>query len=207
MNEEVLYILQKTRELSNQLSLRDITMRELASKLEVPYETLKQNFSTKAKLVEKALEFEREGFKSIFDQYDFEGKNAIDILMTVSKEVSMRYRQVSPALTMDLKKYFPDIYQQHLLKRIDFIFEKIKINLYKGITQGMYRDDLSIELMSRLYIARLLDIHDPNFFPPDRFSFTTLFTVMFEDLIRSISTPEGLAYYESRRQTLDFNIS
>lgn len=207
MNEEFLEILQKTRELSNQLRIKNITMRDLATRIGVPYETLKKYVNTKAQLVEKALEYEREGFKSIFDQYDFEGKNAIDILMTVSREVSMRYRQVSPSLTLDLKQHFPEVYQSHLHKRIEFIFDKIKINLYKGISQGMYRDDLSIELVARLYISRLIDIHDPDFFPPDRFSFATLFTVMFEDLIRSIGTPEGLAYYESRKQALDFNIS
>ncbi|MBP7850585.1 MAG: TetR/AcrR family transcriptional regulator [Lentimicrobiaceae bacterium] len=207
MTEEVLQILQKTRELSNQLSIKATNMRELAAKIGVPYEVLKQHFRSKAELVEKALAYEREGFKSIFDQYDFEGMNAIDILMIVSREVSKKYRQISPSLTMDLKKYFPDIYQQHLLKRIDFIFEKIKINLTKGITQGMYRDDLSIELVARLYISRLIDIHDPGFFPPDRFSFATLFTHMFEDLIHSIATQEGLNYYKSRRKALDFQIA
>ena len=202
MEPEVRNILQKTREISGEVSIRDITMRQLAERIGVAYETLKAHFRNKADLVKEALAYEREGFQSIFDQYDFDGTNAIDILMIVSREISQRYHQVSPSLTTELKKYFPDIYEQHLKSRIDFIFGKININLTKGISQGMYRSDLSIELVSRLYISRLLDIHDPNFFPPDRFSFHTLFTVIFEDFVRSIATPDGLAYFEQRRGQL-----
>ncbi|HRY98357.1 MAG TPA: TetR/AcrR family transcriptional regulator [Bacteroidales bacterium] len=207
MNQDIANILQKTREISGSVRLRNITMRQIADRIGVPYETLKEHFSTKQALVRQALAFEREGFKSIFDQYDFDGTNAIDILMIVSREVSQRYRQVSPSLTLEIKKYFPDLYEEHLKARIDFIFSKITINLTKGINQGMYRNDLSIELVARLYISRLLDIHDPNFFPPDRFSFSTLFQVMFEDFIRSIATPEGLSYYENRREKLDFVVA
>ena len=181
-------------------------MRQLAERINVEYEVLKQHFRNKADLVRAALAYEREGFKNIFDTYDFEGTNAIDILMIVSKEVSQRYRQVNPALTTQLKKYYPDLYEEHLQARIDFIFTKITINLTKGINQGMYRQDLSIELVARLYISRLLDIHDPSFFPPERFSFGTLFRVMFEDFVRSIASQEGLKYWEERRSKVDFQI-
>jgi AcrR family transcriptional regulator len=206
MDKAVITILQRTRELSATLSLRDITMRQLAERIDVEYEVLKQHFRNKAELVRAALAYEREGFKNIFDTYDFEGTNAIDILMIVSKEVSQRYRQVNPALTTQLKKYYPDLYEEHLQARIDFIFTKITINLTKGINQGMYRQDLSIELVARLYISRLLDIHDPSFFPPERFSFGTLFRVMFEDFVRSIASQEGLKYWEERRSKVDFQI-
>lgn len=203
MEPEVKQILQRTREISGEVSIKDITMRQIADRIGVEYATLKKHFRNKSELVKEALAYEREGFKNIFDTYDFDGTNAIDILMIVSREVSQRFGQVSPSFTTEMKKYFPKIYDEHLQSRIDFIFSKITINLTKGINQGMYRKDLSIELVSRLYISRLLDIHDPGFFPPDRFSFNTLFKVMFEDFVRSIATPEGLEYFEQRRGNLD----
>ncbi len=62
----------------------------------------------------------------------------------------------------------------------------------------MYREDLSIELAARLYISRLLDLHNDELFPPDKFSFHTLFNFMFENWIRGIARPEGIKYYEAR---------
>ena len=179
-------------------------MDDIALKIGVSHETLQKYVANKTELVEKALDFERENFKSIFDKHDFEGVNAIDILMTVSRETSHRFEKLTPSLTHELKEDFPAIYQKHLTKRIEFIFMKIQINLTKGINQGMYRPDLSIELVARMYIARLMDIHNPDFFPPDKFSFATLFEEMFESFIRSVTTPDGIEYYEKRRKHLRF---
>ena len=120
------------------------------------------------------------------------------------KEVAIKFIDISPSVTFVLKHHFPDIYQRHFNLRRDFIYEKVQINLFKGISQGMYRDDLSIELVARLYLSRLIDLHNPDFFPADKFSFDTIFNVMFENFIRSIAKPEGLAYYEKKKKNFKF---
>jgi AcrR family transcriptional regulator len=181
-----------------------INLDEISRRTGVPKEEILRHFSGEEELVEKALEFERLRFEEIFKIHDFEGVNAIDILLTVSKEVADKFLDVSPSVTFVLKKHFPDIYQKHFELRRDFIYGKIQINLTKGINQGMYRDDLSIELVARLYLSRLIDLHNPDFFPPEKFSFETIFNVMFESLIRSIAKPEGLEYYEKKRKFIRF---
>jgi len=122
--------------------------------------------------------------------------------LTVSKEMAPKFKNLSPSVTFDLKKYYPEIYKNHLGHRRDFIYEKIKINLTKGINQGIYRDDLSIELVARLYLARLIDLHDPEYFPPEKFSFETLFDFMFDTFVRSIANQNGLAYFEKRKKEI-----
>lgn len=200
METEFLKIIEKIRAYPFREGIGGLTIGELSQAIGVPVDSIMKYVENEAQLVEKVLDFERDSFKRIFDEYNFEGVNAIDILLTVSKEMAEKFRNISPALTFDLKKYYPELYQEHLSKRQNFIFEKIRINLQKGISQGMYRDDLSIELISRLYIARLIDLHDPNFFPPEQFSFEVLFNVMFESFIRSIAKPEGLEYFERKRK-------
>jgi len=75
----------------------------------------------------------------------------------------------------------------------------MQLNIQKGIRQKMYRSDVSTELVSRLYISRLIDLHDPAIFPPEKFSFETLFNTMFDHFIRGIATPAGLKYYEEKK--------
>jgi AcrR family transcriptional regulator len=181
-----------------------ISFNEISKKTGIPRKSFLKFFSSEEELVEKVLEFERMRFEEIFKIHDFEGVNAIDILLIVSKEVANKFMDVSPSVTFVLKKDFPEIYQKHFELRRNFIYDKIQINLMKGINQGMYRDDLSIELVARLYLTRLIDLHNPDFFPPEEFSFDTLFNVMFESLIRSIAKPEGLEYYEKKRKAIQF---
>ncbi len=192
------HILLKVRDLSIKNGISNLSFEHICKSLSIDIVELKRFAPTEQILVEKLLEFERETFSSIFDKYNFEGVNAIDILLTVSSEVSRRFNEITPSFTLELQTMYPDVYQQHIEQRIDFIFEKIKINIQKGIAQGMYRDDLSIELLSRLYISRLIDLHNAVFFPPEKFSFKLLFEVMFENFIRGIATEEGLKYYSKR---------
>jgi hypothetical protein len=201
MDEKFRMILTGVRELSLKIGIRNLTLDSICQNLGITTDDLKEYVSNEAELVEKVLEFERESFKSIFDEYNFEDVNAIDILLIVSQEMNNRFRDLTPSITLDLKTLYPDIYQHHFEQRIEFIFGKIKINIEKGIRQGVYRQDLSIELLARLYISRLIDLHNPVFFPPDKFSFPVLFEVMFENFIRGIANDEGLEYFKKRRKS------
>lgn len=204
MDQNQVNILERVRELFYKYGVRSVSMDDICRDINISKKKLYQYFSSKNELVEKLLELERQNFEIIFDTYNFEGVNAIDILLIVSKELGDRFRDVSPSMTFDLKKYYPDVYHTHIDERIEFIFKKIKINLDKGINQGMYRDDLSTELLARLYIRRLIDLHNPEFFPADKFSFQTLFDVMFENFIRGIANDTGIAYYEQQKQKVNF---
>ncbi|MGE5382613.1 MAG: hypothetical protein ACM3PX_04205 [Omnitrophica WOR_2 bacterium] len=195
-------ILLEVRDLSIKYGIRNLSFEKISQHLSIDIEELRKFSPTDYVLIEKVLEFERENFKAIFDKYNFDGVNAIDILLTVSNEISERFNEISPSVTAELQSLYPEIYQRHIEVRIDFIFEKIKINIQKGIAQGMYRNDLSIELLSRLYISRLIDLHNSLFFPPEKFSFKLLFEVMFENFIRGIATEEGLKYFSIRTKEL-----
>jgi AcrR family transcriptional regulator len=196
-------ILENVRELFYKYGVRSVSVDDICRGIGISKKKLYQYVSSKNELVEKLLELERQNFEVIFSQHNFEGINAIDILLTVSMEIGENFRDISPSMTFDLKKYYPDIYHKHIEERIEFISQKIQINIGKGINQGMYRTDLSVELISRLYIRRLMDLHNPEFFPTEKFSFRTIFEVMIDNFIRGIATEKGLAYYESKKINLN----
>ena len=205
MEKSLVDILERVRELFFQYGVRSISMADISREARISRKMLYGSFFSKKELVKQLLDLERQHFEIIFDTDRFDGEvNAIDILLMVSIEVNNKFTDVSPSMTFDLKKYYPDIYNQHVEKRIEFIFDNIRINLEKGIKQGVYRDDLSVELISRLYIRRLIDLHDPEIFPPDKFSFETLFNVMFDNFIRGISNEKGIEYYERQKKKISF---
>lgn len=205
MNDKSRQVLLAVRELSIKRGIRNLTFTNICQELSITVDELKSVASNHCILVKKVLELERESFKAIFERNSFDGLNAIDILLVVSQELNERFNDISPSVTLELQSLYPEIYQDHIEKRINFIFEKIKVNIERGIAQGLYRDDLSIELLSRLFISRLIDLHNPLFFPPEQFSFHVLFEVMFENFIRGIATKEGLEYYSVRRDVLTFS--
>jgi hypothetical protein len=206
MEEKIIELLKKIRLGIKEKRITEFTFAEIKDKTGVSPEELRPFIQDEESLIRILLDHERKRFEEIFIKHDFEGINAIDILLTVSKEVASNFILVSPSVTIHLKEKYPKIYQEHFEKRLNFIFDKIQINLTKGINQGMYRSDLSIELLARLYLSRLIDIHNPELFPPEKFSFQTLFEVMFEDLVRSIAKPEGISYFEQKIKSVKFDV-
>ena len=200
MNKEFKGIIAKIRSQEYPRGLGNMKIEQIAKRAGISEELIYKYVEDEKDLVRQVLKFERESFKRIFDVHNFDGVNAIDILLTVSKEIATKFKDMSPNITYDLEGKYPDVYKRHFKSRMDFIFGKIKINLQKGISQGIYRDDLSIELIARLYLSRLIDLHNPDFFPPDEFNFDTLFEAMFETHIRSIANEEGLRYWERKKR-------
>lgn len=204
MDQQHIHILGTVRDLALEVGIENVTIEDICTASNINKIQFYDIFEDDRDLVRQVLKFERDSFNQIFDTHNFEGVNAIKILLTVSKEISYRFKDVNPFVTVALKENYPEIYQEHFNKRTEYIFEKIKINLKKGISQGIYREDLSIELIARLYISRLIDIHNPDLFPPDRFNFFTLFEVMFDNFIRGIANKKGLIYYEANKPALSF---
>jgi hypothetical protein len=131
--------------------------------------------------------------------------NAIDILLTVSHRVSEEIKEINPVLAFDLQKFYPSIYRDFVLKKRDHVFEQIKRNFEQGIREGLYRSDLDVELVSRLYVQKLIDVHNPDFLSSGDFSFEKIFQVMFDNHIRGIANANGLAHYENQIIKLNIN--
>lgn len=163
-------------------------------------EEVNTNFSGMEDIVCSILEQERVCFEQIFEEYNFDGWNAIDILLLVGNEINNRFFNVSPSVTFRLAQTYPELYKQHRQVRSDFIYEKIKINIEKGIQQSMYKNDVSSEMVARMYIAKLNDIHNPNIYPPEGFGFATIFNNLIHDVVKTITNDEGWQYYKQRKQ-------
>jgi len=201
MDKAFVQIIEKVRKFLVQEGMGDISLDKLES-VGISKEDILQYVDSKEELVEKVLEFERSSFVKIFLEYNFEGQNAIDILFIVSQEINDRFEDVSPSVTMEFEKYFPKIYMKHMEHRMAFIFDKIQINVEKGIAQGMYREDLSSEIVGRMYLSKLEDMHNPELYPPERFKFGTIYDTMIDSFVKSIATEDGLSYYRHRKQLL-----
>lgn len=207
MDSNLKSTLHNIRELSIRRGIKNLTIEEICRELKIPVQTLYDHVSNETELVIMILDLERKNLQEIFEKYPYNGENAIDLLLSVGREIGEQFKDITLTISLDLHRFFPEIYQHHLELRTQYIFTKIKNNLEHGIRQGNYRSDLSTELLSRLYISRLIDLHNPLLFPPEDFSFNIVFDVMIDNFIRGIATEQGIAHYETRIKAMEFVVS
>ena len=197
-------LVENVRKLLSGYKSTEFTFQNLAKELDMPVETLINTFGSESGLVAEILDYEQQNLENVFSEFDFSEVNAIDSLLHVSKEISHKFVNILPSITFDLRTVFPEVRQEFVEKRISFVNTKIKSNFEQGMKQGMYRHDLSAELVSRLYISRLIDLHNPDFFPNETISFSVLFDVMFDTFIRGICTEKGKNYYTKKIRCMKF---
>ncbi len=189
----------KIRKFIYKYGLQNASIEE-AEKAGIDTQKILLKYGSLSNLVEQLLAYERQSFEEIFNQYDFEGLNAIDILLIVGQEINQRFYHLSPSVTLGMKKHFPQIYEQHVVQRLEYIYDKIKINIEKGIAQKVYRQDVSVEMMARLYVSKLNEIHDPEIYPASELTFGTIFSRLIKDFIYANATEDGIDYYKQRKQ-------
>ena len=197
-------LVENVRKLLSDYKPEEFTFSKLAKDLGQPMDTLIKAFGNESGLVEEILAFEQQNLESVFSDFDYTDINAIDGLLQVSRLISIKFGNILPSINFDLRQLFPDVRQRFVEKRIQFVNAKIKLNFEEGMQQGLYRPDLSSEWVSRIYISRLIDMHNPDFFPNESISFNVLFDVMFETFILGICTDAGRDYYYKQIKHLKF---
>lgn len=202
MDDKLVTIIDTSGMLFRKYGIRSISMDDISRELGMSKKTLYQYVDNKPDLIEKLLRRQVECSNACV--VDSAGSmNAIDILLHVSVKISEEIREMNPVIAFDLEKYYPALYKAFVQAKRDHVYLKIKENLEQGVTEGIYRDDLNADLVAKLYVQKLIDVHDPEFLSSVDFSQEKVFQVMFDNHIRGIANAEGLDYYEKKKSEMN----
>ena len=197
-------ILEKTIELFYEFGIRNLNMDDISRSLGISKKTLYQHVKSKEDLIEKLFYYDEMKWDMDMARMLTNDLNAIEILLQVSLKVFEEGGRLNAKLIFELKKYYEAIYQQFMVSKQNHIFTQISKNIEKGIAEGLYRGDINIDLVAGLYVRNLVMMHNKDLCIGEGISFEQVFEVMFENHIRAIATPEGIAYFEKRKAEIKY---
>lgn len=192
-------ILDGTIELFYEFGIKNLNMDDISRQLKISKKTLYQYAKSKEDLIEKLFYYDDKKWEKKISEIKIEEMNAIDILIQVSIMVSEQIGKFDPKLKFEMKKYYEAIFHNFMQNKQAHIFEQISKNITKGIAQGLYRDNLNVELIAGLYVRNLVDMHNKDYCFVENITFDQIFEAMFENHIRAIATPEGIEYFEKQK--------
>ena len=205
MNEELNNILIKVRELYSKYGIKSITMDDVASELGISKKTLYQYVTDKDDLVGKYIDNEIKLRQEEVCKCFREGFNAIEELFEISTFMNKIMRNQNPATEYDLKKYYPAHYQKTIKTRREGMYNYILLNLKKGRKEGLYRENMNIEVIAKLYLSRVENIHFNELFTVEEFTSSDLFLELLTYHVRGISTEKGIIELEKKIKGLETN--
>lgn len=198
MDEKLKEILEKVGEIFMRYGIKSVTMDDLARQLGVSKKTLYKYVSDKRDLVDKTFEVFMEQDKCMIDDICTKGMNAIDELFEISENVTSHIKDIHPSIFYDLQKYYPESWNHFTNYKHDFVCDCIERNLNKGIEEGLFRDNMNVEIIARNYVYRMDDIFNPEIYPPSKFKYAEVYLEIFRYHIRGIASPKGIEYLKEK---------
>ena len=198
MDQKLIELLEGISQLFIKYGIKSVTMDDIASHLGISKKTLYQHFADKRDLVEKIVLYHMSKNNSKFSELALCKLNAIDILLATTKNVMELLEEFNPGVCYDLQKYYPEIHKIFSDHKNKHIFENVKLNLIKGIEEGLYRKDINADIISTAYVSRIEMIFNYDHFPSDKFSMKQVFDETFRYHIHGIASKKGIEYYESK---------
>lgn len=195
-------ILDGTIILFYEYGIKNLNMDDISRQLKISKKTLYQYAKSKEDLIEKIFYYEDMKWQKKISEIKLKNLNAIDILIQVSIVIFEQMGKFDPKLKFEMKKYYEPIFHKFMIEKQTHIFEQISNNITKGIDEGLYRDNINIELIAGLYVRNLVDMHNKDYCFVENITFEQVFEAMFENHIRAISTVEGIEYFEKQKSEL-----
>ena len=179
-------------ELFISLGFKSVTMDDIANELGISKKTIYSHFSTKSKLVEAStfhfLSQMSCGVENIVSQE----KNAIVELFDIKNFAMKNLKDNKSSPQFQLKKYYPKVYNLVQKNHLQIMEGFVLKNLEKGIKNGLYRENISLDFISKIYFVGMLGIKDEYHFPVEKYSQNELLEHFLEYHLRAVATQKGL---------------
>jgi hypothetical protein len=184
-------IINKSTEMFLTLGFKSVTMDDIASEMGISKKTIYVHFPNKTKLIESVT-------MHMFDTIScgIEGictlkKNPIEEIYDIKNLLRDHLKGEKTSPQHQLQKYYPRIFESLKEKQYKIMSECVKDNLSRGIDAGLYRSNLNIDFITRIYFNNMVGLKDPKLFPLKHFSMNELMDNFLEYHIRGISTEKG----------------
>jgi AcrR family transcriptional regulator len=195
-------MLDQIKELFFEFGIKNLNMDDISHKLGISTKTLYRFVKSKEDLISQVFEYEEKKYTETVAKIGSQDINAIEVLFKVSLIVYEGMQRYNPMLMFELRKYYEPIFNDFHNRRLVHISKSMRTNLERGIKEGLYRQDVNKEAVVAIYMNYLVDIHNSEMCKMADVTFDELFRIMFENHVRAISTPEGVAYFEKRKKEI-----
>lgn len=155
MDEKHEKFLLRVYELYNRYGIKSVTMDDVARELGISKKTLYECIKDKSELVKHVIEMVYRYHVDKLNEITTRDLNAIDELFEVNRYMTQMIKEQNPTLGYDLQKYYPELNQSLMQEQRQRMLDAIRLNLVKGIGEGLYRKEMNVDIILWLHMGRM----------------------------------------------------
>jgi AcrR family transcriptional regulator len=172
--------------------IRAVTMDMLAAQLGISKRTIYEVFSDKDELLKGVLKWMSKKQHEVMSRIFSESDNVIEAIFKMLDLMTDHFQKMSPAFSMDMKRMHRNVFENpEEMKDLPYLQNNSEI-LTRGIKEGLFRDDIDIEITNKCLLEVVRMSNDNSVFPPDDFLNKDVIRNFYINYLRGISTQKGL---------------
>jgi AcrR family transcriptional regulator len=171
--------------------IKSVSMDDIAADLGMSKKTLYKTFASKDAIVLAVMSGHLGQAQGECTRVASTAANAVEEMLNLSAWADKEFANVHPSIFYDLKKYHPESWALFATHKNAFILDQITANLRRGITEGLFRADLDVDVLARLNLAQIEMAFDPDRYPPAQFSPVRVNRVFDEHFLLGVATLKG----------------
>jgi AcrR family transcriptional regulator len=142
------------------LGFKSITMDDIACEMCISKKTIYKYFSNKELLIEESTQLVHKEVRETIDKIVSKNFNAIEENFQIRRmfKEMFKYSETSPVY--QLKRHYPEVYQKVVGYQIEICEGCFRANILKGITEGLYRENIDVENYVKFYYNLIFSISE-----------------------------------------------
>ena len=153
-------IIAKATEMFLKLGFKSVTMDDIAGEMCISKKTIYKFFINKEVLISEGAESLNKTVNDTIDTIISKNYNPIQENFEIRKMFKGIFQTAETSPLYQLKKHYPEIYDQIVTQEFEECFRYLKQNIEKGIEQGYYRSEINVENYSRMYYMLTFSINE-----------------------------------------------
>jgi AcrR family transcriptional regulator len=198
-------IRQKADDLFMQLGTRNVSMDDIARELGMSKKTIYQYYSEKDELVNAVLDFTLDKMKRECDECFAGAKDAVHELFLTMDLLAQQFRNMNPIILHDLEKNHSGAFKKFLNYKHEYLFTVVRENMKRGIGEGLFREDLNMDVISRFRLESMMMPFNTQLFPTSKYNFVEVVQLILEHYVFGIASTKGhsliMKYKEERKKS------
>lgn len=183
--------------------IRSVSMDDISVSLGMSKKTLYQHFKDKDELVEAIIVQHNDRIKEDCLYCQENAANAVEEVFLTMDRVTAHIGTINPAVMHDLHKFHFNSFQKFQEIKTEFLFRVTRANMERGIKEGLYREDINVDVLSKYRLESMMIPFNIERFPAGKYNLLDVTREILEHWIYGLVTPKGFELIHQYKKQRD----
>ena len=174
-----------------QYGLRSVSMDDIANNLGMSKKTIYQYYADKDELIVAVITDELQDNQATCDRDHAASNNAVHEIFLVMNMVVELFSAMNPSLIYDMQKYHPNAFIKFQHHKNDYLYRTIRSNMERGIKEGLYREDINLDILARYRVEGIMLPFNPDFHTRLKYDLARIEEEFIIHFLFGLASPKG----------------